>query len=96
MSSLSHLERLLRDPRVDLLLVGNQVTPFKLPTPDGETIYAWHILPLRLYARHEETVSSSRAPGLCDDVKKTEAFRLLKEDRDAKVIIYCRKAPTFT
>ena len=26
----------------------NQVTPFSLSTPDGETLHAWHILPLGL------------------------------------------------
>lgn len=72
---------------------GNQVTPFKLSTPDGETIYAWHVLPLRLYARHEESISSSREPGLCEDVKTTESFRLLKEDPDAKVIVCRKKCP---
>lgn len=75
---------------------GNQVTPFKLPTPDGETIYAWHVLPLSVYARHEEAISSSREPGLCKDVEKTEGFRLLKEDPGAKVIICCKKTPIRT
>ena len=69
---------------------GNQVTPFELSTPDGETLHAWHILPLRLYAKHEESISSSREPGLCKDVKQTESFRLLKEDPNAKVIIFCK------
>lgn len=43
-----------------------------------------------LYAKHEESISSSREPGLCKDVKKTESFRLLKEDPNAKVIISCK------
>ncbi|SPO02089.1 uncharacterized protein DNG_04762 [Cephalotrichum gorgonifer] len=66
----------------------NQVTPFKLATPDGESIYAWHILPLPLYAKHEESISSSREPGLCEDVERTKPFHLLKEDPNAKVIIF--------
>lgn len=71
---------------------GNQVTPFELTTSDGETLHAWHILPLPLYAKHEESVSSSREPGLCKDVMKTESFRLLKEDPNAKVIVFCKSA----
>uniref|UniRef100_A0A093UXB8 Monoacylglycerol lipase ABHD12 n=1 Tax=Talaromyces marneffei PM1 TaxID=1077442 RepID=A0A093UXB8_TALMA len=31
----------------------NQVTPFSIPTPDGELLYAWHILPIELYRKHE-------------------------------------------
>ncbi|KAL6829339.1 alpha/beta-hydrolase [Trichoderma sp. SZMC 28015] len=36
----------------------NQVTPFGLQTSDGETIYAWHIMPLPLYLQHETTVAT--------------------------------------
>ena len=28
----------------------NQVTPFSIATADGETLHAWHVLPLGLYA----------------------------------------------
>jgi hypothetical protein len=32
----------------------NQVTPFLLNTTDGEELYGWHILPIGLYAKHED------------------------------------------
>jgi abhydrolase domain-containing protein 12 len=68
---------------------GNQVTPFYIKTVDGETLYAWHILPLPLYAKHEDKIAASREPGFVQDVTATESFRLLKDEKDAKVILYC-------
>ena len=40
-----------------------QVTPFSLPTPDGETIHAWHILPLELYRKHEQGLVEAKRLG---------------------------------
>ncbi|KAK5241679.1 hypothetical protein LTS06_011976, partial [Exophiala xenobiotica] len=34
----------------------NQVTPFYLITPDGETLHTWHILPLETYRRNEKAL----------------------------------------
>ncbi|KAI2486205.1 hypothetical protein Ptr902_00338 [Pyrenophora tritici-repentis] len=31
----------------------NQVTPFQLKTLDGETLHAWHVLPLETYRKHQ-------------------------------------------
>ena len=81
--------KVLRHAKLTEMGVGNQVTPFQIKTVDGEALYAWHILPLSLYAKHEDKVASSREPGLVQDVTTTEAFRLLKEEKDAKVILYC-------
>jgi hypothetical protein len=67
---------------------ANQVTPFSLRTSDQETIYAWHILPLPLYLQNEATVSAQEA-GFSKDFTTTESFRLLKDDDDARLIIYC-------
>ncbi|UKZ65467.1 uncharacterized protein TrAtP1_006664 [Trichoderma atroviride] len=64
----------------------NQVTPFQLQTPDGETIYAWHIMPLPLYLQHEATVATQKI-GLCDNFTQTESFRLLANDPEARLII---------
>ncbi|KAH6609412.1 hypothetical protein Trco_002758 [Trichoderma cornu-damae] len=52
----------------------NQVTPFELQTPDGETIYAWHIMPLPLYLQHEAAVATQKN-GFCDDFAQTESIR---------------------
>lgn len=34
----------------------NQVTPFSIKTSDGERLYAWHILPVELYRKHEQSL----------------------------------------
>ncbi|KAL3590421.1 hypothetical protein FPOAC2_12612 [Fusarium poae] len=65
----------------------NQVTPFSLKTPDGETIYAWHILPLPLYLKNEAIIESQE-PGFSADFTKTESFRLLKEDPESRLVLY--------
>ncbi|KAF4967586.1 hypothetical protein FSARC_4883 [Fusarium sarcochroum] len=65
----------------------NQVTPFKLKTPDGESIYAWHILPLPLYLQNEASIESQE-PGLVEDFTKTESFRLLREDPESRLVLY--------
>ncbi|KAK4102368.1 alpha/beta-hydrolase [Parathielavia hyrcaniae] len=64
----------------------NQVTPFHLTTADGHTLYAWHILPLSVYAEHEAKLSS-QPNGLASDITATENFRLLRDDPSAKLII---------
>ncbi|KAK3901566.1 Alpha/Beta hydrolase protein [Staphylotrichum tortipilum] len=64
----------------------NQVTPFHLTTSDNETLYAWHILPLPLYAQHEASLSSQPS-GPVPDITATENFRLLRDDPAAKLII---------
>ena len=68
---------------------ANQVTPFNLKTPDGETIYAWHILPLPLYLQNEATLAK-QIPGLAQDFSATESFRLLKEDPEARLVLNCK------
>ena len=67
----------------------NQVTPFSLKTCDGQTLYAWHILPLPLYARHEETLAA-QSTGVSADITKTENFKLLRDDPEARLIISCK------
>lgn len=65
----------------------NQVTPFHLETPDGETLHAWHVLPLETYRTHREALRSEPA-GLCRDIKESLGFKLLKEDPKAQLVIY--------
>ncbi|KAI6907468.1 alpha/beta-hydrolase [Hortaea werneckii] len=70
---------------------NNQVTPFKLPTPDGETLYAWHILPLDVYTRNEKSIQEEirRRDGPVDDFTHTKPFHLLtaNDPEPARVII---------
>ncbi|KAH7155742.1 Alpha/Beta hydrolase protein [Dactylonectria estremocensis] len=65
----------------------NQVTPFSMETSDGETIYAWHILPLPLYLQNEASIAA-QAPGFSKDFSQTESFRLLKEDPESRLVLY--------
>ncbi|KAI0882387.1 alpha/beta-hydrolase [Annulohypoxylon maeteangense] len=65
----------------------NQVTPFSLTTPDGEHLYAWHILPLPTYIKHENTLHVQK-PGFSKDITKTESFKLLRNDPEGRLVIY--------
>ena len=66
----------------------NQIAPFNFSTPDGELLYAWHILPLGLYAKHESEILQEQS-GCIEDITVTKAFRLLKDDPDSLLIINC-------
>lgn len=68
--------------------LGNQVTPFELQSSDGESLYAWHIMPLPLYLQHEATIATQQ-PGFAADFTSTESFRLLKKDPEARLVLYC-------
>ncbi|RYP85801.1 hypothetical protein DL770_004980 [Monosporascus sp. CRB-9-2] len=65
----------------------NQVTPFSINTADGETLYSWHVLPLRTYLKHESRLQSQKG-GFYADVTSAESFKILKDDPDARLIIY--------
>ncbi|KAF1995948.1 alpha/beta-hydrolase [Amniculicola lignicola CBS 123094] len=65
----------------------NQVTPFHLTTPDGETLHAWHILPLETYRQHQSKLRLEPT-GLCPDIKKSMSLGFLKDDPDAQLVIY--------
>lgn len=67
------------------------MTPFSLDTSDGETIYAWHILPLPLYLQNEASLAT-QAPGFSKDFTQTESFRLLKEDPESRLVLYCKSS----
>lgn len=65
----------------------NQVTPFHLQTPDGETLHAWHVLPLEKYRLHQEELKQEPV-GLCEDIQQRLSFKLLKDDPTAQLVIY--------
>jgi abhydrolase domain-containing protein 12 len=69
----------------------NQVTPFHLTTPDGETLHAWHILPLETYQLYQEELREAPT-GLCTDIKECVSFELLKDDPTAHLVIYLHGA----
>ncbi|EPS43908.1 hypothetical protein H072_2149 [Dactylellina haptotyla CBS 200.50] len=66
---------------------GNEVTPFYLTTPDNERLFAWHILPQGVYAKHRDELLR-RDVGLVSDITQTLGFRLLKEDKEARLIVF--------
>ncbi|EPS37790.1 hypothetical protein H072_8440 [Dactylellina haptotyla CBS 200.50] len=65
----------------------NQVTPFSLTTTDGETLYAWHILPTGLYYKHESELLSESA-GFASDITKRRGFELLRDDPEVVLILH--------
>ena len=65
------------------------MTPFGIQTPDGENIYAWHVLPLPLYLQNEATLAT-QTPGYNNDFTLTESFRILKEDPESRVVLSCK------
>ena len=65
----------------------NQVTPFRIPTRDGQRLYAWLVTPLRAYARNESILTKD-ASTLPERVQDTQAFKLLTTDPNNRLIIY--------
>ncbi|KAI1324771.1 alpha/beta-hydrolase [Xylariaceae sp. FL0255] len=64
----------------------NQVTPFSLTSPDGGSIYSWHILPLQTYLKHEERLQSGPG-GFSNDITASESFRIFKDDPNARLVV---------
>ncbi|KAI1868491.1 uncharacterized protein JN550_006407 [Neoarthrinium moseri] len=64
----------------------NQVTPFSLDTADGESLFAWHILPLPTYLRNEDKLQAAPA-GFSKDFAATESFKILHDDPKARLVI---------
>ncbi|KIX92700.1 uncharacterized protein Z520_11552 [Fonsecaea multimorphosa CBS 102226] len=69
----------------------NQVTPFLLHTPDGETLHAWHVLPLETYRKNEKALREEPA-GLCHNIQERLGFKLLRDDPTARLVIYLHGA----
>ena len=65
----------------------NQVTPFSISTEDGETLYAWHILPLGLYCRHQDELLSRPSDRTRDKISSLP-LQLLRDDPEARLVIY--------
>lgn len=69
----------------------NQVTPFGIRSPSGETIYSWHILPIELYRQNEDKLLAGPS-GYSLDFKTRYAFSLLHDDPEARLIIHMHGA----
>ncbi|KAF2972777.1 hypothetical protein GQX73_g848 [Xylaria multiplex] len=61
----------------------NQVTPFSLIS-GNESIYAWHILPLRSVLKHEDELQATPL-GHSDNITTTESFKILRDDPEAQL-----------
>ncbi|CAL5868989.1 uncharacterized protein PFLUO_LOCUS3217 [Penicillium psychrofluorescens] len=69
----------------------NQVTPFSINVSDGERLYAWHILPVELYRKHEQSLVEE-SEGFVSDISSRISFRLLRDDPDARLVIHLHGA----
>jgi abhydrolase domain-containing protein 12 len=65
----------------------NQVMTFFLESSDGEKLHAWHILPVELYRKHEVALLEEPA-GVVSDITSRHAFKLLRNDPDARLILH--------
>lgn len=67
----------------------NQAIPFRISTKDHVSLHAWHVLPLGIYRRHCDELLRQN-PRMDDqfDVTQTVNFRLLRDDPEARLIIY--------
>ena len=69
----------------------NQATPFSIKSSDGESLYAWHILPIELYRTHELDLVEEPS-GFVLDITTRLAFKLLRDDPDARLILHMHGA----
>ncbi|KAG0645663.1 2-arachidonoylglycerol hydrolase [Hyphodiscus hymeniophilus] len=69
----------------------NQVTPFEIRNSDGVILYAWHILPIELYRKHESSLVEEPV-GFVQDITSRVGFKLLRDDPDARLILHMHGA----
>lgn len=67
----------------------HQVQPFTVTTPDNVTIFAWHILPLHLYHKHEQDLKEQSNCGVqpYKSAAKSVGLQLLLNDPAATVVV---------
>ena len=68
-----------------------QVTPFHIKSENGIGLYAWHILPIELYRRHESDLFTEPS-GFNDDFLSSLAFKLLRDDPEARLVVHMHGA----
>ncbi|CAG7555102.1 unnamed protein product [Fusarium equiseti] len=67
----------------------HQVSPFYIPTPDGVNLHSWHVLPLATYEVHQQDLlAQGTEAGLVESFEDTLNFRLLKENPNARLVLY--------
>lgn len=78
-----------------LIKLGTQVQPFHLVTPDNETLYGWHLLPLHLCREHEKELLENPPSGPAEDYTQTLAHKILAGDPNARVVVSCMSSTKF-
>jgi abhydrolase domain-containing protein 12 len=66
----------------------NQVVPFYIETEDGVKLHTWQILPLGVYDRKQRNILNQNLSGPVADITSTVNFRLLRDDPEARLVIY--------
>lgn len=69
----------------------SQTTPFSIQSSTGGALYAWHILPIELYREHESALVAEPS-GFASDITSRFAFKLLRDDPNARLIIHMHGA----
>ena len=69
----------------------SQVTPFHIESAGSEHLYAWHVLPVELYRKHEARLLAE-PPGFATAITLRLGFKLLRDDPDARIIIHMHGA----
>ncbi|KAL9606801.1 MAG: hypothetical protein Q9179_000008 [Wetmoreana sp. 5 TL-2023] len=65
----------------------NQVAPFYISTPDGERLYSWLVIPLKVYAMNEPALLEE--PAAKDTwIENQLAFKFLTRDPESRLVIY--------
>ena len=84
-----------------------QVQPFVVSTPDGCSIYAWHIMPINVYKQHEEQLKShasseslpyhraAQQPGLQALFNDPNAIVLVSFHGNAGHLAYAYRSPMY-
>lgn len=67
----------------------HQIQPFTITTPDNVTLFAWHILPLHLYYKHELALREQPDFGLkpYEEAVHSVGLQLLLNDPQATVVV---------
>lgn len=66
-----------------------QVQPFNLVTPDNETLYGWHVLPLDVVHEYENELLENVPSGPANDYTQTVAYKALFNNPNARVVVSC-------
>ena len=75
--------------RIANVIIEGQVTPFYLPTADGEKLFCWHVLPLDVYFEHETELANLASEEALDsdDFIAGLGAKLLRKDAESKLVV---------